>query len=133
MRDFVIGYLATGVIMAVLDAIWLVVVANRFYKSQIGALLRPRPNFAAAVVFYLIYVAGVVAFVVSPALERQSWLYALGYGALLGLFAYATYDLTNLATLRGFTLTVVVVDIVWGIVLTGSVSVLAYLIANQFR
>ena len=133
MRDFVIRYLATGVILAVLDAIWLVVVANRFYKSQIGELLLARPNFVAAVVFYLIYVAGVVAFVVSPAVERQSWLYALGYGALLGLFAYATYDLTNLATIRGFTLTVVIVDLIWGVVLTSSVSVLAYLIASQFR
>jgi uncharacterized membrane protein len=132
MRDFLVRFLVAGVIMAVLDAVWLTVVANSFYKREIGDLLRARPNLVAAVVFYLVYVTGVVAFVVGPAIERQSWPYALAFGALLGLFAYATYDLTNLATLKGFPLRVVVVDLAWGVFLTGTVSALTYAIASRW-
>ena len=126
VRDFLIRYLVAGLIFAAIDAVWLTVVANRFYKRHLGDLLLSKPNLVAAVLFYLIYIAGVVVFALTPALDRQSWLLALGYGALLGLFAYATYDLTNLATLKGFPLIVVIVDIVWGVALTGGVTALAY-------
>ncbi len=112
--------------MAAIDAVWLSIVANKFYKSQIGQLLLDKPNMVAAALFYIIYVVGIVAFAVSPALEKGSWQYALGMGALLGFVAYATYDLTNLATLKGFTNKVVIVDMIWGTVLTGTVSLLAY-------
>ncbi|MBB5868770.1 putative membrane protein [Allocatelliglobosispora scoriae] len=132
MRDFLIRFLIAGVLFAAIDAVWLSVVANKFYKSQIGPLLLAKPNFAAAVVFYVIYLVGVVAFVVAPALEKGSWQYALGYGALLGLVTYATYDLTNLATLKGFTLPVVIVDLIWGVVLTASVSFLTYTVADRW-
>lgn len=132
MRDFLIRFLIAGVIMAAIDAVWLSVVANKFYKSQIGPLLLEKPNFVAAVIFYLIYVTGMVVFVISPALEKQSWQHALLYGALLGLFAYATYDLTNLATLKGFTVKVVIVDLIWGAVLTGAVSWLSYTAVHKW-
>jgi uncharacterized membrane protein len=132
MGDFLIRFLVAGVIMAVIDAVWLSVVANKFYKSQIGPLLLAKPNLSAAVVFYLIYVAGIVAFVVAPAVEKGSWQHALGYGALLGLVAYATYDLTNLATLKGFTVKVVVVDLIWGAFLTGVVSLLTFTVVHKW-
>lgn len=128
--SFLVQYLTVGVLMAVIDAIWLSVVANTFYKSQIGQLLLDKPNMPAAVAFYLTYVLGIVVFVLRPALEAGSWLHALGYGALFGFVAYATYDLTNLATLKGFTLRLVVVDLIWGAVLTAVVSVGTYFIVK---
>ncbi len=122
----IIQVVVTGVIMGVIDAVWLSVVANKFYKSQLGGLLMEKPNMPAAVLFYVIYVIGVVAFVLMPALEKQSWMHAATYGALFGLVAYATYDLTNLATLKGWPVKLVVVDLLWGMALTATVSVLAY-------
>jgi uncharacterized membrane protein len=126
MTDFLIRVLIAGGVMGVFDAIWLSVVASKFYKSQIGGLLLEKPNMTAAVIFYVIYVVGIVAFVLSPALEKDSWQYALGYGALFGFVAYATYDLTNLSTLKGFTTKLVIVDMLWGVCLTAAVSVISY-------
>lgn len=132
MTDFIVRLLVAGGVMGLFDAFWLTVVANKFYKSQIGTLLLEKPNMTAAVLFYIIYTVGVVAFVISPALEKGSWLYALGYGALFGFVAYATYDLTNLSTLKGFTTKLVVVDMLWGAFLTAAVSVISYAIIKQF-
>ena len=81
----------------VIDMIWLGLVAKGFYRAQIGALMKPEVNWTAAVVFYLIFIAGLVVFVISPAVEKSSWKHALLFGALFGLVCYATYDLTNLA------------------------------------
>lgn len=97
--DFIVRFMVSAAVMAVIDAVWLSVIANKFYKSQIGTLLLDKPHIPAAVIFYVIYVIGIVVFVLTPALEKGSWRYALGYGALFGFVAYATYDLTNLATL----------------------------------
>ena len=132
MTDFLIRVLVAGGVMAIFDAFWLTVVASKFYKSQIGQLLLEKPNMTAAVIFYVIYVVGIVAFVLSPALEKGSWMYALGYGALFGFVAYATYDLTNLSTLKGFTTKVVIVDMIWGVCLTAAVSVISYGIIKQW-
>lgn len=126
MSDFIIMMVVAGVVMAAIDAVWLRVVANSFYKSQIGKLLLDKPNLSAAAIFYVIYIIGVVAFVIMPAIAADSWQYALGYGSLFGLVAYATYDLTNLATLKGFTNKLVIVDLIWGSVLTAVVSVISY-------
>ena len=132
MNDLIIRFLVAGGVMAIFDAFWLTVVASKFYKSQIGQLLLEKPNMTAAVIFYVIYVVGIVAFVLSPALEKGSWMYALGYGALFGFVAYATYDLTNLSTLKGFTTKVVIVDMIWGVCLTAAVSVISYGIIKQW-
>lgn len=132
MNDLIVRVLVAGGVMGVFDALWLTVVASKFYKSQIGSLLLEKSNMTAAIIFYVIYVVGVVAFVISPALEKGSWQYALGYGALFGFVAYATYDLTNLSTLKGFTLKVVIVDMIWGVCLTAAVSVIAYGIIRQW-
>jgi uncharacterized membrane protein len=115
---FVRLYLLTLLPFVLLDALWLGVVARRFYRAQIGALLARTPNWWAAGVFYLLFVAGIVVFVVAPALERGSPLAAAALaGAFFGLVTYAAYDLTNLATLEGWPVTVTVVDMAWGTLL----------------
>ena len=113
-----------------LDALWLGVVARGFYARQLGDMLRDDPNWAAAAVFYLIYVAGIVVLAVLPALEGRSPGRALGLGALLGLVAYGAYDLTNLATLKGFPVRMVGVDLAWGTVLTGLVAWAGYIVGR---
>ena len=115
----------------VIDIIWLVFVAKKFYQEQIGFLMKPDVNWTAAIIFYLIFIAGLILFVISPALEKQSWVHAILFGALFGLITYATYDLTNLATLKDWPVLVTVVDLIWGTFLAASVSVITYLIASK--
>lgn len=122
--------IALPVFLAI-DLIWLGVVAKDFYRRQIGELMKPDINWTAAIIFYLIFIAGLVVFVIMPAAEKNSWTHALMFGALFGLVAYATYDLTNLALAKNWPLLVTVVDLVWGAVLAASVSVATYLIAGK--
>ncbi len=114
-----------------MDMVWLGVVAKNFYTKQIGFLMTPKVNWAAAILFYLLFLAGLVVFVIAPAVENNSWVRALMLGALFGLITYATYDLTNLATLKDWPLALTVVDLIWGTVLAGSVSVGTYFIAHK--
>jgi uncharacterized membrane protein len=115
----------------VIDMIWLVFVAKKFYQEQIGFLMKPDINWIAAIIFYLLFIGGLVIFVISPAVKNQSWVHALIYGALFGLITYATYDLTNLATIKDWPLLVTVVDLIWGTVLAASISLITYFIANR--
>lgn len=124
--DILIRLLIAGGVMGALDFVWLGFIAKNLYYGEMGKILLEKPNVLAAGLFYLIYVVGVVMLVVNPALEKSSWQHALGYGALLGFVAYATYDLTNLATLRGFSAKVVVIDLAWGAFITAAVAVVAY-------
>ena len=114
-----------------LDMIWLGLVAKDFYRNQIGFLLKENVNWVAAISFYLLFIIGVVFFVVMPALEKGSLMYALLVGALFGFITYATYDLTNLATTKDWPLLVTLVDLAWGAVLSASVSSVTYLIATR--
>jgi uncharacterized membrane protein len=109
-----------------IDLLWLGVVARGFYKEQMGPLMRAEVNWPAALAFYAIFVAGIVILVVWPAVERESLSRALLLGALFGLVTYAAYDLTNLATLEGFPLTMALVDLCWGTVLCTTVSFITY-------
>jgi len=115
----------------IIDMIWLVLVAKNFYQEQIGFLMKPDVNWLAAIIFYLLFIVGLVIFVISPAVEKNSWIHALLYGAFFGLITYATYDLTNLATLKDWPILVTVVDLVWGSVLAASVSVISYFISMK--
>ena len=115
----------------VIDMVWLVLIAKKFYQEQIGFLMKPDINWFAAIIFYLMFIAGLVIFVISPAVEKHSWVHALLFGALFGLITYATYDLTNLATLKDWPVLVTIVDLIWGTVLASSISVITYLIANR--
>lgn len=114
-----------------IDMLWLGVVARNFYRAQIGSLLKADVNWTAAILFYLVFIGGIVFFVLAPALEKSSWRYALFVGAAFGFITYATYDLTNLATMKDWPLLVTVVDLAWGSVLTGSVSVISFAIARK--
>jgi uncharacterized membrane protein len=122
-------YLIALPVFFAIDMVWLGLVAKGFYRRQIGFLMRDGVNWPAAIVFYLVFILGLVVFVVAPAVDEGSWVRAVLFGALFGLVAYATYDLTNLATLRDWPLLLTVVDLVWGAVLAGSVSVATYAIA----
>lgn len=114
-----------------IDMVWLGFVAKNFYRSQIGFLMRGDVNWVAAIAFYLLFIVGLIFFVVTPAMEKESWMYALLVGALFGLITYATYDLTNLATTKDWPLLVTFVDLAWGAVLAASVSTITYLIAHK--
>jgi len=118
VMKILIELLSAGVIMGILDFIWLGFVAKKLYYDEMGKLLRKKPNMAAALAFYVIYVVGVVVFVVNPAVQMDSLLYATVLGALFGLVAYSTYDLTNLATMKDFPLKITVIDLIWGIIIT---------------
>jgi len=114
-----------------IDIVWLVLVAKKFYQEQIGFLMKPEVNWLAAIIFYLLFISGLVVFVISPALVKHSWTHAFLYGALFGLVTYATYDLTNLATIKDWPLLVTIVDLIWGSVLAAAVSVITYGISNR--
>jgi uncharacterized membrane protein len=119
--------LVVAAAFAIIDAIWLKTM-NPFYRRQIGDLMADKPNLGYAVVFYVIYIAGIVFFALRPALDGGSWLSAIGYGAALGAFAYATYDLTNAATLKTWPWQLVVVDILWGAALTALATLAGWLV-----
>lgn len=114
-----------------IDMLWLGLIAKDFYRAQIGTLMKSDVNWTAAIIFYLIFITGLVVFVISPAIDKSSWMHALLSGALFGLVCYATYDLTNLAVAKNWPLLVTIVDLVWGAVLAASVSVVTYFIANK--
>ena len=115
----------------VIDMIWLGLVAKKFYQEQIGFLMKSNINWVAALAFYFLFILGLVVFVVRPAIDSGSWLKLIVLGALFGLITYATYDLTNLATLKDWPLLVTVVDLIWGMVLATSVSAITYFIATK--
>lgn len=116
-----------------LDMVWIGLVAKNFYRSQIGFLMKNEFNWTAAVIFYLLFIVGLVLFVITPAMEKNSWMHALLFGALFGLITYATYDLSNLATLKDWPLLVTIVDLAWGATLAASVSTATYFIARKFN
>jgi uncharacterized membrane protein len=126
-------YGITLLVMLPLDVLWLSTAGPTIYQKEIGALLLDKPALGPAAAFYLLYGVGVVFFAVAPAVRDGQWSTALLNGALFGFMAYATYDLSNLATLRGYTTTIALVDLTWGTVLTGVSSTLAFAVARYFR
>lgn len=128
---YLVAYLGSGIVMAILDAVWLTVVGPRLYRPAIGELLAPQPNLRVAVVFYLVYVAGIVILAVAPALRDGSFLRAVVSGAVLGLVAYATYDLTNQATLRIWPTHLTLIDLAWGTCVTAAAALGGYWLASR--
>lgn len=124
------AYVGAAALFFALDFVWLSFLAIGFYRSEIGHLIMDRPNLAAAGAFYLFYVVGIVGFAVMPAVSQQSWGWALIAGVALGLLAYGTYDMTNLATIKDWSWKVSAVDLVWGGFLTGAASVAGYFAAR---
>lgn len=123
-------FIALPVFFAI-DLLWLGLVAKKFYSQQIGFLMRTDVNWVAAVVFYLLFIVGLVIFVITPAVEKGSWTQALLLGGLFGLIAYSTYDLTNLATVKNWPLIVTIVDLIWGSVLAAAVSTITFFIGSK--
>jgi uncharacterized membrane protein len=126
----VLIYALTVPVFFAIDLIWLGLVARGLYRRQLGDLMADSPNWPVAVLFYLLYIVGIVVFAIIPGWRDGSMVHALGMGALFGFLAYATYDLTNLATLRDWPATLAVVDITWGTVLTGITATIGYHIAR---
>ncbi|MCT4663176.1 MAG: DUF2177 family protein [Tissierellales bacterium] len=115
-----------------LDMLWLGLVARNFYKSQIGHLMSDTIVWPAAIIFYALFVGGLIYFAIHPALVHENWKKALRIGALFGFLTYATYDLTNLATLKDWPVLVTIVDLAWGTFLGGLTSLVSYFILNKF-
>lgn len=130
IKNIIISYILTFIVFLMIDMLWLGVLAKNLYQKYMGGFLSDTVNWTAAFIFYIIYIVGVSIFVIYPAVAKDSILYALIMGALLGFFAYATYDLTNLATLKDWPLPIVFIDIIWGSVLTASVSVSGFYIVK---
>lgn len=115
----------------ILDMLWLGLIAKSFYAKQIGFMMKTEVNWVAAIIFYLIFLSGLTVFVIAPAVEKNSWKDAILLGAFFGLITYATFDLTNLATIKNWPLTVTIVDLIWGMVLSASVSGITFFIASK--
>lgn len=123
-------YVASLLVFLGIDFVWLTTMGDRFYRRQLGSLMSDTPNLAVALLFYLVYVVGVLVLVVMPAVDAGSLWKAVAAGALLGLVAYGTYDITNLSTIAGWPAIVAVVDLIWGTTLTAAVSAIGYVVAR---
>jgi uncharacterized membrane protein len=130
MTRIIIAYVATLIVFAAIDAIWLTQVGPSLYRPIIGAILAPEPRMTPAVIFYLLYIAGIVTFAVGPALAAADWQVALLKGALFGFFAYATYDLTNQATLSIWSTKITLLDMGWGTFVTGTSATIAFFLTR---
>ncbi len=128
---FIKLYLIAFSVFLALDLVWLGLVSKKFYARQIGFLMKTDISWLPAVIFYLLFTFGLVVFIIAPSLEKGSLTYALLYGALFGLITYATYDLTNLATLKGWPILVTIVDLLWGTAVSALVSLITFLLANK--
>jgi uncharacterized membrane protein len=124
-------YVITLLVFFAIDLVWLGVVARNFYQKHIGHLMSPEVSWAAALLFYAVYIGGIVFFAVKPALEDGGALRALTHGAALGFVAYATYDLTNQATMKDWPALVTVIDLAWGTLLTAGVAFLSYHVSSR--
>jgi uncharacterized membrane protein len=133
MIKYVELYALTAIVFFAIDFVWLSVATSKIYRPFIGDLLLERPNLPVAAAFYLLYVIGVLVLASLPGYEKSSLGTAVLRGAIFGLLAYGTYDLTNLSTLKGWAWQVSVIDMVWGTVLTGTVAAVGYAIARWLQ
>lgn len=129
---FIKLYLITLFLFLVIDFLWLCLIAKNLYKEQIGFLLSESPRWGAVILFYCIYAFGLMFFVISPAIRVENYLTALTYGALFGFICYAAYDLTNLATLRGWPVKLVIYDLIWGAFISGVTSLATFWIGSHW-
>ena len=132
MWEFMKTYSVAFVVFLVIDLLWLGLIAKNLYQKELGFIMAESPNWIAAGIFYLIFIVGLVFFVINPALAKDSWKYALLVGLFFGFITYSTYDLTNLATLKDWPLKVTLIDLVWGSSLGASVSTITFFIVKMF-
>ncbi len=126
------AYVATGIAFALIDSVWLMTMAPRLYQPEIGEMLIKGFRATPAILFYLLYIAGIIIFAVQPGLAAGKWQTALLQGALFGFFCYMTYDLTNYATLKVWSLKVTILDLIWGATLTGLAATAGMLVTAKF-
>jgi uncharacterized membrane protein len=126
MANYLKLYLVTTIAFFAIDMVWLGLVARTFYRKYLGFLMAPSPNWLAAIIFYMLFIVGILVFVVLPGLEDNSFKTTLLRAALFGLITYATYDLTNLATVKDWPVLITVVDMAWGTVLSVAVSSISF-------
>jgi len=131
MSRILLTYAVSVPVFFIVDMIWLGVIAKGFYRNALEPLLTPNINWIAAVIFYLLFLVGVLIFALLPGMERRSLVYTIKMAALFGFIAYATYDLTNLATLRDWPLMLSIVDMIWGSFLSTSTATITYLIMSR--
>jgi uncharacterized membrane protein len=129
----ILAFFLTTIVFFAIDIVWLGWLAKGLYQKMIGHLLSDQVNWLAAIIFYLIFISGIFIFAILPAVEKDAWKYATLYGALFGFFTYATYELTNLATLRQWPAKLVFIDIAWGIFLSASVATAGFFITRALR
>lgn len=127
------NYGITLAVFFVIDILWLGFISKKLYAKHLGYILADKTNWPAALIFYFLYIAGLIFFVINPALDKNSLLYAFAVGGLFGFITYATYDMTNLATLKDWPLIITAVDIVWGTFLNAMTAGLSYYIINLFK
>jgi len=133
MLGWISVWAIAAVIMIAIDMVWLMWLGRGFYMQEIGDILLEKPNLPAALAFYVLYSIGVVVIVIAPALEAQSAMRALLYGLIFGLVAYGTYDLTNLAVMKGFTTKIALIDMIWGGLITGFTSAVTVKISSMLN
>lgn len=126
-------YIVSLLVFSSIDFIWLGFIAKNLYREQIGFLMKSEISWVPALLFYCIYLFGLVLFSIQPALKAQSWQLALLYGAVFGLVCYATYDLTNLATLKGWPVKIVIYDLAWGAFISATTSLIVFWIGSQWK
>ncbi|MDB5284588.1 MAG: conserved rane protein of unknown function [Bacteroidota bacterium] len=131
MTRYLILYAITLVFFFAIDLTWLGVIAKNLYKAKLGFIMSDKVNWAAAIIFYLIYIGGILYFAVVPSVEAGDLFMALIKGGALGFLCYATYDLTNMATITNWPLSIVIIDIIWGTVLTASCAAGTFLVAGK--
>lgn len=126
----ILSYLLTTLVFFAIDMVWLGFIAKNLYRKYLGDFLSDAINWKAAIIFYLIFIVGIFIFAIMPAVEKNSITKAIIYGAMFGFFTYATYDLTNLATLKNWPLQIVFIDMAWGALLTALVSTAGFYIVK---
>ncbi len=125
-------YLITIVVFFLVDIVWLGFIAKNLYKNYLGHLMTPNVNWTAALIFYALFIGGLVFFVINPAIEKESIKYAILVGGFFGLITYGTYDLTNLATMKDWPLNITVIDLIWGTVLNAATSGITFTVVQKF-
>lgn len=128
MIQFIKYYSVAFVVFFAIDLVWLGVVAKNMYKEHLGFIMSPNVNWVAAIGFYMVFIAGLIFFALNPAIEKNSITYAIFVGGFFGLITYATYDMTNLATLKDWPVFITVVDIIWGTVLCSLTTTVSFLV-----
>ena len=131
MSRIFLTYIVSVPVFFIVDMIWLGVIAKGFYRKALEPLITPNINWIAAIIFYLLFLVGVLIFALLPGMEKRSLVYTIAMAALFGFIAYATYDLTNLATLRDWPLMLSIVDMIWGSFLSASTATITYLIMSR--